>query len=114
MPIVSAAMDTVTESAAAIVLAQQGGIGVVHKNMNPQDQAREVQKVKKFESGMIQNPITAKPDMPLGAFLELTKKNKITGVPVVDESNILVGILTSRDLQFESNFDQKSERCHDF
>jgi IMP dehydrogenase len=107
MPIVSAAMDTVTESAAAIVLAQQGGIGVIHKNMNPQDQAREVQKVKKFESGMIQNPITAKPDMPLGTFLELTKKNKITGVPVVDESNILVGILTSRDLQFESNFNQK-------
>lgn len=107
MPIVSAAMDTVTESAAAIVLAQQGGIGVVHKNMSAQDQAREVQKVKKFESGMIPNPVTAKPDMPLEDFLELTKKNKITGVPVVDEGNILVGILTSRDLQFESNLKQK-------
>lgn len=109
MPIISAAMDTVTESAAAIVLAQQGGIGVIHKNMKAQDQAREVQKVKKYESGMIQNPVTAKPDMPLEAFLELTKKNKITGVPVVDEKNILVGILTSRDLQFETNFNQKVE-----
>lgn len=106
IPIVSAAMDTVTESSAAIVLAQEGGIGVIHKNMDPESQAREVQKVKKYESGMIANPITVQPDLPLRALLEITSRNKITGVPVVDKQNILVGILTSRDMKFETNLDQ--------
>lgn len=109
IPIVSAAMDTVTESQTAIVMAQEGGIGVLHKNMRPEDQAKEVQKVKKYEAGMILDPITVGPKWSLHRVLELTAQNKITGVPVVDEDKKLVGILTSRDLRFETNFDQKVE-----
>lgn len=107
IPIVSAAMDTVTEANAAIVLAQQGGIGVIHKNLTFEDQAKEVSKVKKYEAGMILEPITVHPELSLRSFVELTKKHKITGFPVVDDEQILVGILTSRDMQFESNLGQK-------
>ena len=107
IPIVSAAMDTVTESSTAIVMAQEGGIGVVHKNLSPTDQAAEVLKVKKYEAGMILDPITISPDLTLGEFLEQTKKHKIKGFPVVDSGNTLVGILTGRDVQFEENLNLK-------
>ena len=107
IPIVSAAMDTVTESSTAIVMAQEGGIGVIHKNLSPTDQAAEVLKVKKYEAGMILDPITISPDLTLGEFLEQTKKHKIKGFPVVDNENTLVGILTGRDVQFEENLNLK-------
>jgi IMP dehydrogenase len=109
IPIVSAAMDTVTESETAIVMAQNGGIGVVHKNMTPKAQAKEVTKVKKYEAGMIIDPITVGPQETLKDVATLTNKYKITGMPVVDQDNILVGILTSRDLRFENDIDQKVE-----
>ncbi len=109
IPIVSAAMDTVTESRTAIVMAQEGGIGVIHKNLRTEDQAKEVLKVKKYEAGMILDPITVGPKWSLNRVLELTAQNKITGVPVVDDNKKLIGILTSRDLRFETNFDQKVE-----
>ena len=106
IPIVSAAMDTVTEGPTAIVLAQQGGIGVIHKNLPPQMQAHEVEKVKKFEAGMILSPVTVGPEVKLRDFVDITMKHKITGVPVVDGSGVLVGILTRRDLRFEENMEQ--------
>lgn len=109
IPIVSSAMDTVTESRTAIVMAQQGGIGVIHKNLSPLDQAFEVEKVKKYESGMIVDPITANPKDELTKVLDLTKKYKISGVPVVDRSGKLLGIITNRDLRFETNFSQLVE-----
>lgn len=107
IPIVSAAMDTVTESETAIVMAQNGGIGVIHKNLTPEQQAHEVRKVKKFESGMIIDPITISAEDSLEKVIDITRRHKITGVPVVDSSNKLVGILTSRDMRFETNFSQK-------
>ncbi|MCR9203335.1 MAG: IMP dehydrogenase [Halobacteriovoraceae bacterium] len=107
MPIVSAAMDTVTESDTAIVMAQNGGIGVIHKNLTGELQAKEVKKVKKFESGMIIDPITVGPEESLETLMNITRRHKITGVPVVDNSNKLIGILTSRDMQFETNYRQK-------
>lgn len=107
MPIVSAAMDTVTESETAIVMAQNGGIGVIHKNLTGEEQANEVRRVKKYESGMITDPITVGPNDSLETLIKLTRKHKITGVPVVDSSKKLVGILTSRDMRFETNFRQK-------
>ncbi|MEE2744560.1 MAG: IMP dehydrogenase [Bdellovibrionota bacterium] len=107
IPLISAAMDTVTESPAAIVMAQQGGIGVIHKNMDPIRQAKEVKRVKKYESGIITSPITVGPEDELRKVLELKEKYKITGVPVVDNDNVLVGILTSRDMQFEEDLDLK-------
>jgi IMP dehydrogenase len=107
IPIVSAAMDTVTEAPSAIVLAEEGGIGVIHKNLNPYRQAEEVEKVKKFEAGMILNPVSVDEDMTLRYVIDLKNQKKITGVLVVDKNKKLVGILTNRDLQFESNFDQK-------
>ncbi|MBT3586122.1 MAG: IMP dehydrogenase [Halobacteriovoraceae bacterium] len=107
IPIVSAAMDTVTESAAAIVMAQEGGIGVIHKNIPPEIQADEVRKVKKFEAGIVLDPVTVKPDTLLKEVIELTSRKKITGVPVVDADKKLVGILTSRDMQFESDYSLK-------
>lgn len=103
IPIVSAAMDTVTESQTAIVMAQNGGIGVIHKNLAPIDQAKEIQKVKKYEAGMILDPITIGPEKRLKDVFDLIRKYQITGVPVVEENNKLVGILTSRDMRFESN-----------
>ena len=107
IPIVSSAMDTVTVAETAIVMAQEGGIGVIHKNMSMHDQASEVIKVKKFEAGMVLDPITVGPDVSLHVVNEITKKHKITGVLVVDHEKKLQGILTSRDMRFEENFDQK-------
>lgn len=104
IPLVSAAMDTVTEARLAIAMAQLGGIGVIHKNLSIEEQAREVKKVKKFESGVIKNPITVGPYTTIREVLELTRKNNISGVPVVD-GNDLVGIVTSRDMRFEKVLD---------
>jgi IMP dehydrogenase len=105
IPMVSAAMDTVTESHLAIALAQQGGIGIVHRNMSIERQAEEVDRVKRSESGMIVDPITIDPDAKISEALELMKRYRISGVPVT-RSGKLVGILTNRDLRFESRFDQ--------
>ena len=102
-PIISAAMDTVTESELAISIAQQGGIGVIHKNMPIKQQALEVRKVKRSESGMILDPITLPMSALIGDALKLMKENKIGGIPVVDESKTLKGIITNRDLRFEKN-----------
>lgn len=107
IPVVSAAMDTVTEAPSAIVLAEEGGIGVIHKNLNPYRQAEEVEKVKKFEAGMILNPVSVDEETTLRYVMDLKNQKKITGVLVVDKNKKLVGILTNRDLQLESNFDQK-------
>jgi len=108
IPIVSAAMDTVTESATAITIAPQGGIGFIHKNISIEQQALEVEKVKKSESGMIVDPITIESDRKIHEVLEIMDKYRISGVPVVREGN-LVGIITNRDLRFETNLDQKVE-----
>ena len=104
IPLLSAAMDTVTESRLAIAMAQEGGLAILHKNMTIEEQANEVRKVKKFESGVVRDPITVSPDTTIGEVVELTRANKISGVPVVDSQD-LVGIVTSRDLRFESRFD---------
>ena len=100
VPIVSAAMDTVTESAMAIAMAQFGGIGSIHKNMSIQEQVNEVQKVKKFESGIVVNPVTITPDKKLKDALNLMITHKISGIPVVEKNYKLVGILTNRDVRF--------------
>lgn len=105
IPLVSAAMDTVTESNLAIAIARQGGIGVIHKNLSIEKQAEEVDKVKRSEAGMITNPITIAPDKKVGDALELMKKYRISGVPVVDGKGKLLGILTNRDLRFEERTD---------
>ena len=106
IPIVSAAMDTVTESDTAITIARQGGMGFIHKNMSVERQALEVEKVKKSESGMIVDPITIEPDRRISDVLDIMKKYRISGVPVVEDGN-LVGIITNRDLRFETNLDQR-------
>ena len=103
IPLVSAAMDTVTESKLAIAIAQAGGIGVLHKNMSIQQQASEVRKVKRSESGMIQDPITLKIDATVGDAFKLMKENKIGGIPIVGDNNFLLGIVTNRDLRFEKD-----------
>ncbi len=100
IPIVSAAMDTVTESRLAIALAREGGIGIIHRNLSIEEQAQEVEKVKKSESGMILQPVTVKPDTTVKQALEIMERYRISGVPVVDDENKLVGILTNRDLRF--------------
>ena len=104
IPIISSAMDTVTEARLAIALAAQGGIGIIHKNMSPERQAREVLQVKKYEAGVIRDPVTASPDTSIGEVLQVTRAHDISGVPVVDGSD-LVGIVTSRDLRFETRYD---------
>ena len=104
IPIVSAAMDTVTESHLAIALAQQGGIGIIHRNMTIERQAEEVDRVKRSESGMIVDPITIEPEEPISDALALMKRYRISGVPVTKNGR-LVGILTNRDLRFETRFD---------
>ena len=103
MPLVSAAMDTVTEARLAIAMAQEGGMGIIHKNLTAEQQAAEVYQVKKFESGVIKDPITVPPSMTIGELLDLTRKNKISGVPVIDNGN-LVGIVTNRDIRFETRY----------
>ena len=105
IPLCSAAMDTVTEASLAIALAQQGGIGVIHKNMSIERQAEEVDKVKRSESGMIVDPVTIRPDRPVREALQVMERFHISGVPVVDETGHLVGIITNRDLRFETRFD---------
>jgi IMP dehydrogenase len=104
IPLVSAAMDTVTESRLAIALAQEGGIGIIHKNMSPHDQARQVAAVKKFESGIVNDPITVRPDQSIREVLDITRAHHISGVPVVDNGRT-VGIVTNRDLRFETRLD---------
>ncbi len=104
IPLISAAMDTVTEARLAIALALEGGIGIVHKNMTIEQQAREVLNVKKYESGVIHDPITVSPDTSIGEVIQLTRANSISGVPVTDKGK-LVGIVTSRDLRFETRYD---------
>jgi IMP dehydrogenase len=106
IPIISAAMDTVTESSLAIAIAQQGGIGIMHKNMSIADQADEVDRVKRSESGMIVNPITMSPDASIRDALAVMEKYRISGLPITRDGK-LVGILTNRDLRFETNFNQK-------
>ncbi|MFO1403403.1 MAG: IMP dehydrogenase [Azonexus sp.] len=106
LPLLSAAMDTVTEARLAIALAQEGGIGIVHKNLSPKAQAAEVAKVKRFESGILKDPITIPPTLTVRDVLEITRQHKISGLPVLDRSGKVVGIVTNRDLRFETNLDQ--------
>ncbi|QSI75120.1 MULTISPECIES: IMP dehydrogenase [Niveibacterium] len=105
IPLVSAAMDTVTEARLAIALAQEGGIGIVHKNLSPRDQAREVAKVKRFESGVLKDPITVPPTMSVREVIAVTRQHRISGLPVVEGKHV-VGIVTNRDLRFEMQYDQ--------
>lgn len=107
LPIVSAAMDTVTNSTMAIAMAQEGGIGIMHKSMTIDEQAREVRKVKRAENGMIIDPVTVKKDAIVSDILQIMKENSIGGIPVVDDENKLVGIVTNRDLRFERNVRRK-------
>jgi IMP dehydrogenase len=107
IPMLSAAMDTVTEAALAIALARVGGLGILHKNMSIEQQAAEVRKVKRSESGLILDPVTLHVDATLGDALHLMKENKIGGIPIVDNRGKLVGILTNRDLRFEDNYKRK-------
>lgn len=107
MPIISAAMDTVTESAMAIAIAREGGIGVIHKNMSIERQAQEVRKVKRAENGMIIDPVTISKDKNVGDALNIMQKYKIGGIPVTDKTGKLIGIVTNRDLRFEKNLTQK-------
>jgi len=104
IPILSAAMDTVTEARLAITLAQEGGMGIIHKNMSPADQARQVAQVKKYESGIVNDPITVRPDQTIREVLAITHAHNISGVPVVDKGRT-VGIVTNRDLRFETRLD---------
>ncbi len=107
IPLVSAAMDTVTEASLAIALAREGGIGILHKNMSIEKQAEQVRKVKRSESGLIVDPITLFPDSTIGQAFQIMKENKIGGIPVVDSNQILVGIVTNRDLRFQKNLKMK-------
>jgi len=106
IPLLSAAMDTVTEARLAIALAREGGIGIVHRNLSIEAQVAEIDKVKRSESGMIVEPVTLPPDAPVRAALELMARYKVSGVPITDDDGILVGILTNRDLRFENDVDQ--------
>ncbi|MBV8657112.1 MAG: IMP dehydrogenase [Burkholderiales bacterium] len=105
IPLVSACMDTVTESRLAIAMAQEGGIGIVHKNMSARAQAQEVTKVKRYESGVVKDPVTIKPNMLVRDVLALTQQHRISGLPVVEANGQVVGIVTNRDLRFESRLD---------
>lgn len=106
-PIVSAAMDTVTEAEMAIAMARQGGIGVIHKNMPIADQAAQVRKVKRAENGMIYDPLTTTPDKTVGDAMQIMRENRIGGIPVIEPDGTLVGIVTNRDLRFQTDFDKK-------
>ncbi|HPH86240.1 MAG TPA: IMP dehydrogenase [Ferruginibacter sp.] len=107
IPMLSAAMDTVTEASLAIALAREGGLGILHKNMSIDQQADQVRKVKRSENGLILDPITLQPDATIGEAMRLMRENRIGGIPIVDEQKNLVGILTNRDLRFEQNMRQK-------
>ena len=107
IPLVSAAMDTVTESATAITMARQGGVGIVHKNLSIEEQATEITKVKKAESGIVVDPVTIRPDQLLEDALALMQAHRISGLPVVDPGGRPVGILTNRDVRFERNLKQR-------
>ena len=107
IPIISAAMDTVTEARLAIAMAQAGGLGIIHKNLEPDEQAEHVRQVKRFESGMVVNPITIAPDATLGDVLALKEKHRISGIPVVDGSGKLAGIITNRDVRFATDLNMK-------
>ncbi len=107
VPMVSAAMDTVTEASLAIALSREGGIGILHKNMTIERQADQVRKVKRSENGLIVDPITLKPDDTVGDALKIMRENRIGGIPIVDKNNLLVGMLTNRDLRFEKNAKKK-------
>ncbi len=107
VPMLSAAMDTVTEAALAIALAREGGLGILHKNMSIDQQADQVRKVKRSENGLILDPVTLRPDATIGEALRLMRENKIGGIPIVDANHKLVGILTNRDLRFETNYKEK-------
>ncbi len=107
VPLLSAAMDTVTEASLAIALAREGGLGILHKNMSIEEQANQVRKVKRSENGLISDPITLLPDATIGEALRLMRENKIGGIPIVDANQKLVGILTNRDLRFETNYKGK-------
>ena len=109
IPLISAAMDTVTEARLAIAMAQEGGIGIIHKNMTIEEQARQVRMVKKFESGVINDPFTVSPNTSIRELLALTRSHDISGVPIVD-NGLLVGIVTSRDLRFETHYDSPVSR----
>lgn len=106
LPMISAAMDTVTEAKMSISMAQLGGMGIIHKNMDIDRQYRQVRHVKKFEAGTVADPITVKPDATVGELIQLTKSHKISGVPVIDDNKNVVGIVTHRDLRFEENLNQ--------
>ena len=110
LPFVSAAMDTVTEANMAIAIAREGGIGVIHKNMPVAEQARQVASVKRAENGMINSPVVIGPDKTVGDALRIMAEYKIGGIPVVDEKNILIGIVTNRDLRFEKDFNKKIDQ----
>src|SRR5512137_1624438 len=105
LPLVSAAMDTVTEAPLAIAMAQEGGIGIVHKNLSPAAQAAEVLRVKRYESGVLSDPITITPDMRVRDVIALTKQHRISGLPVLENGRV-AGIVTNRDLRFETRLDE--------
>lgn len=107
IPIIAAAMDTVTEARLAIAMAQAGGLGIIHKNLEPAEQAEHVRQVKRFESGMVVNPITIAPDATLGDVLKLKERHKISGIPVVDAAGKLAGIITNRDVRFATDLHMK-------
>ena len=106
IPLLSSAMDTVTEYKLAIAIAQAGGMGILHKNMSIEEQSQNVARVKKFETGMVIDPVTISPDKTLSDALELMRLHEISGIPVVDSKDILLGILTNRDVRFATNLDQ--------
>ena len=108
-PFMSSAMDTVTEAQMAIAIAREGGIGIIHKNMTIEEQAAQVDKVKRSENGVIVNPFSLSKDHTLKDADDLMASYKISGVPIVDENNVLIGIITNRDLRFETDFSKKIE-----
>ena len=110
LPFISAAMDTVTEAKMAISIASEGGIGVIHKNMTIAEQAKQVASVKRAENGMINAPVTIMPDKTVGDALRMMAEYKIGGIPVVNEHNVLIGIVTNRDLRFEKDFNKSIDK----
>ena len=107
VPILSAAMDTVTEARMAVAMARQGGVGVLHRNLSIEDQAQQVEIVKRSEAGMVTDPVTASPDMSIQEVDDLCARYRISGLPVTDEAGLLVGIITNRDMRFQEDFSSK-------